>query len=216
MSRQIVVNLGLPKSGTTTLARALREAGYTVADYRIRRRDTEDKALHGRYVAGRMYHSYFTTGDPLSELADFDAFTEISLLNKGQSFWPQTDFGVIEAIRAQHPGAMFLASARDPRDHAMSLLRWSDLGSNRLPKHTIPGLPRGFGTTTHERARWISAHHAFLRAIFAGAPNFLEYDIADTEAPAKIGAFLGRDLPWWGRLNANTGGKTSEFSQGVS
>ena len=201
----IVINLGLPKSGTTTLARALREAGFTVADYRIRKHQTDNPEIRGRWVGGRMYHNYYTSGDPLENLGEFDAFTEISMLRKGYSFWPQTDFGVIQAIRSHHPGVMFLASTRDPKDHAMSLLRWSDLGAHRLPMLTVPGLPRGFGETNHERARWITAHHAFLRHLFDGAPNFLEYDIGDPEAPDKIAAFLRRDLPWWGRLNANRG-----------
>ena len=205
MSRPVVVNLGLPKSGTTTLARALREAGFTVADYRLRRSDAGQTRRRGRYVAGRIYSGYFTHGDPLHELSEYNAFSEISMIRAAQSFWPQTDFGVIDAIEKHHPGVRFLASARDPQAQSMSLLRWSDLGANRLPKLTVPGLPRGFGETGHERIRWIEAHHAFLRRIFAGRDNFLEYDIADPQAPAKIGAFLGRDLPWWGRLNANKG-----------
>lgn len=204
MSELVVVNLGLPKSGTTTLAQALRKAGFQVADYRIRRRDTARAELRGRFVAGQMYHGYFTSGDPLETLSEFDAFTEISLMRRGHSIWPQTDWGVIDAIRTHHPGARFLASARDPMDQAMSMLRWSDMGTERLPRSTVPGLPRGYGQTTHERARWIEAHHSFLRRVFAGESAFLEYDVADEEAPQKIGVFLGRDLPWWGRLNASS------------
>ena len=36
MSRLRVVNLALPKTGTTTLTDALRQAGLTVADWKIR------------------------------------------------------------------------------------------------------------------------------------------------------------------------------------
>ena len=36
MSRLRIVNLALPKTGTTTLTDALRQAGLTVADWRIR------------------------------------------------------------------------------------------------------------------------------------------------------------------------------------
>ena len=203
MTRAVVVNLGLPKSGTTTLARALREAGYKVADYRIRWRDTENKALRGRYVGGQMYHGYFATGDPLSSLAEFNGFSEIGVTRGNLSYWPQTDWGVISALRKHHPGIRFLASTRAPKDQALSMLKWSDMGIERLPKLTVPGLPRGFGHTNLERAQWITAHHAFLRHVFTGADDFLEYDIADTEAPGKIAAFLGHDMPWWGRLNSN-------------
>ncbi|WP_137700227.1 sulfotransferase [Marimonas lutisalis] len=210
MNDPIVINLGLPKSGTTTLAQALRKAGFRVADYRIRRRDTEQPALRGRFVAGQMYKGYFASGDPLETLTEFNAFTEISMMRKGHSIWPQTDWGIIDALRQHHPDVRFLASARDPQDQAMSMLRWSDMGTERLPRSTVPGLPRGYGQTTHERARWIAAHHAFLRKVFEGDSAFLEYDVADAGAPAKIGEFLGRELPWWGRLNANDGGKTSK------
>lgn len=203
MSRQIVINLGLPKSGTTTLARALREAGFNVADYRIRRRDTENAALHGRFVAGQLYDGYFTSGDPLEQLAEFDAFTELSVMRRGHSIWPQTDWGLIDAIRSHHPGAMFLASSRDAVEQSASMLRWSDMGSTRLPRSTIPGLPRGYGHDPAHQTRWIKAHHAFLARVFSGERNFLQFDIADPDAPKQIAAFLGRDLPWWGRLNAN-------------
>ncbi|MDU8926688.1 hypothetical protein RXV86_04745 [Alisedimentitalea sp. MJ-SS2] len=217
MSLPIVINLGLPKSGTTTLARALREAGFTVADYRIRPADTENPELRGRFVGGLIYEGYFTTGDPLEHLEDFNAFTEINKLRRGHSFWPQTDFGVIEAIRQHHPSTRFLASSRNPRDHAMSLLRWSDLGSHRLPKLTVPGLPVGYGETGQERARWISAHHAFLDRIFDGDPNYLKFDIANPEAREKIAAHLGCDLPWWGRLNVNsTDSKSNNISKVAS
>lgn len=203
MSRQIVINLGLPKSGTTTLAHALRKAGYKVADYRIRWRDTENGALRGRFVGGQMYRGYFESGDPLQTLGEFDGFSEIGMTRGSLSFWPQTDWGLISAIRNHHPGVKFLASARSPKDQALSMLKWSNMGIERLPKHSIPGLPRGFGQTNLQRAQWISGHHAFLAQVFAGADDFLEFDIADITAPAQISAFLGRDLPWWGRLNTN-------------
>ena len=196
-----VVNLGLPKSGTTTLAHALRLTGMTVADYRIRRRQTEDTTLHGAYVARLFYRGYFHSGDPLDGLDHFDAFTEISSLREGQSLWPQMDWGLIDALRRHHPGLRFLASWRDPHAMSDSMLRWSDLGTQRLPQGHIPGLPRGYGQTTAERVRWIEAHYDHLRVLFRDDPRFLIYDVADPEAAQKIGAHIGRVLPWWGRAN---------------
>ena len=46
-----IVNLGLPKSGTTTLAEALRQAGLTVADHRFGRRDLPAPVLRRMFVA---------------------------------------------------------------------------------------------------------------------------------------------------------------------
>ncbi len=199
-----VINLGLPKSGTTTLGLALKRAGLKVADYKIRRGNSMAPELAGSFVARQLYDGYFQTGDPLARLGAFDALSEISVLNAAQCLWPQTDFGLISALRARYPEMRFLASSRNPREMSGSMLRWSDLGTERLPRGEIPGMPRGYGQTTLERVQWIEAHHAFLRAVFAGDPHFLEYDVADPQAPARIGAHLGLTLPWWGKANENT------------
>lgn len=198
-----VINLGLPKTGTTTLARALRLAGYKVADHRIRRKQTDDPSLHRAFVADLLYKGRFETGDPASCMGPFDALTEISLLRGGRSLWPQMDYGLIAALRAHHPHLKFLATWRDPFKLSQSILAWSDLGLARLPKNPVPGLPEGYGETTKERTLWIEGHYAFLDAIFAGSDALLTIDIEDPEAPEKIGAHIGRDLPWWGHKNRN-------------
>ena len=181
--------------------RALKIAGLKTADYRIRRRQTKDTNLHGAYVGKLIYDGYFHSGDPLALMDEFDAFTEVNVLREGMSLWPQTDWGVIVAIRKHHPGARFLLSSRDPRAISDSMLRWSNLGLERLPQNAIPGLPRGYGETGQERVRWIEAHHAHIRRLFEGSDDFLEYDVAAKSAQRRISAFLGIELKWWGRAN---------------
>lgn len=203
MSRLRVINLGLPKSGTTTLARALRKAGLHVADHRIKPMQADNAALHGRFVGEMMYDGYFLRGDPLEGLDDFDGFAEINALRGERSIWPQFDFGLIEAIRAHHPGVRFLASWRDPAAISDSMLRWTNLGTERIPAADIPGLPAGYGVTTRERVTWIAGHYAALGRFFDGACDFLQYDVAAPQTPERIGAFLGRPLPWWGKTNVN-------------
>ncbi|KIC48548.1 hypothetical protein [Tateyamaria sp. ANG-S1] len=198
-----VVNLGLPKTGTTTLARALRRTGMRVADHRIRPRQTENTELHDAFVADLLYRGYFETGDPGFYFDGFDGISEMSLLREGRSLWPQMDFGLIMAIRAHHPGVKFLASSRDPFNLSQSMLAWSDLGTARLPAGNIPGLPEGFGETSVERMQWIEAHYAHLRAIFRDDEDFLEYDIADPDAKDLIGGFLETPIHWWGKTNVN-------------
>ncbi|WP_212525212.1 sulfotransferase [Actibacterium sp. MT2.3-13A] len=203
MAELKVVNLGLPKSGTTTLGEALRRAGLRVADWRIRAGQSADNRLNRAFVGKLMYQGYFETGDPLSLMPEFDAFTEIDIVRQGLNLWPQTDWGLIAAIRAHHPGARFILTHRDPAKLSDSMGRWSNLGKTRLPGNAIPGLPQGYGATDAERIRWIEGHYAFCRRVFEGAADFLEYDVADAEAPARIGDFLGIALPWWGVANAN-------------
>lgn len=210
MSRMRVINLGLPKTGTTTLARALRRAGLHVADWRIRPTQTKREGIHGRFVGRVMYRDYFGNGDPLSRLDDFDAFTEISALSGGHGYWPQTDWALIDAIQRHHPGARFLLSYRDPLKTAHSMIKWQDLGTSRLPNNNVPGLPRSFGTTPEELAHWIEGHATFCRHVFAGCDNFLEYQIESTDAKTQIGNFLGLTLPWWGHANKRIGPRTHD------
>lgn len=204
MSRLRVINLGLPKTGTTTLSKALRRASMRVADWRIRGRQTKNPDIVGKHVGSLVYQSYFDTGDPLAALDEFDAITEMSYVKFNFNAWPQTDWAVLSAIMKHHPGARFLMSFRDPAATAHSMKNWSNLGEKRLPGSSIPGLPRGFGHTEAELVRWIEGHFAFCRHVFSGSDRFLEYNIEDPDAAQKIGQFLDRDLPWWGQVNKNT------------
>ena len=209
MSAFQIVNLGLPKTGTTSLARALKIAGYRVADHRIRPRQTQTNALKDAFVADLLYRGYFETGDPAAHFEDFTALTELSCLRKGKSLWPQMDFGMIDAIRKHHPNVRFLASRRDSWDVSQSMLAWSDLGTDRLPTSDIPGLPEGYGDTSRERIQWIDGHYAHLNALFAGDPAFLEYNVADPNSHRSVATHIGADLPWWGHANSNTATKAS-------
>lgn len=204
MSRPWIINLGLPKSGTTTLARALRRAGLRCADFRIRQGQLADPHLVGTYVADLLYRGYFASGDPLQHLEGFDALSEVSLLREGRSVWPQMDWALLDTLRRRYPGLHFVASRRAPLAMSDSMLRWSDLGIRRLPDSAVPGLPAGFGATTAERVRWINGHYDALAQFFAGSPRYLAYDTSAPDAALMLGRFLGRDLPWWGRANANT------------
>ncbi|MEO8531247.1 MAG: sulfotransferase, partial [Deltaproteobacteria bacterium] len=195
-----LINLGLPKSGTTTLAEALTKAGMRVADWKVR----VGKAKVPCFVGQLMYQSYFETGDPLELLDKFDAFTEIDIVMRGFNLWPQFDWGLLSAIRAHHPGARFLLTTRDPAKQSDSMHRWTNLGTHRLPTNAIPGLPEGYGGTHAQRIRWIEGHVAFCRKIFGADKDFLELSIEDPDAKAKLEDFSGISLPWWGIANANT------------
>lgn len=212
MTRLRVINLGLPKSGTTSLGEALKHAGLKVADWRIRAGQSQGDKLKRAFVGRLMYRGYFENGDPLSLMDEFDAFTEIDIVRDGLNLWPQTDWGLLAAIRAHHPGAKFVLTYRDPAKTSNSMARWSNLGRTRLPNAAIPGLPEGWGKTDSERIRWIEGHSAFCRQVFGNSTDFLEYDIEDTDAQAKVSEFLNIEIPWWGVANANEK-KPAEISE---
>lgn len=198
-----VVNLGLPKTATSTLSRALRMAGLKTVDHKVRRMMTDDPALQKRFTADLIYRGYFHAGDPLHLLDAFDAFCEISTLRDEASLWPQTDWAVIEAIARHHPGVRFVATWREPFDVSQSMLKWTNMGTERVPRLSVPGLPPGYGETTRERMQWIEGHYAFLDRVFAGDDRYLRLDMAAEDARTGLAAHIGRDVPWWGRENVN-------------
>ncbi len=204
MSRLRIVNLALPKTGTTTLTDALRHAGLTVADWKIRPGQSTRSDIPRMHLGKIIYEDYFASGDPLSRLGEFDAINEMSAVREDRSLWPQTDWALLQAIQTHHPGVKFVLTTRDPAKTADSMMRWNNLGKRRLPQADIPGLPRGFGRSENELEHWLSGHYAFCRHVFAGAENFLEYDIEDDDAPQKLSSYLGIDLPWWGKSNQGT------------
>jgi hypothetical protein len=194
-----VFNLGLPKTGTTTFARALSEAGLKIADFRVRKHQTKDPEIRGRFVAELLYEGYYNTGNPMAKLEEqFDGVSEMSALQKSLNLWPQMDFGIIMALRKNYPDAKFVATWRDSFLTSQSMLGWSDLGLERLPSANIIGLPPGFGETTKERETWIDTHYAHLDHIFDGDENYMKFDIAAPDAQDVLSNFLNIDLPWWG------------------
>ncbi|WP_235823755.1 sulfotransferase [Actibacterium lipolyticum] len=202
--------MGLPKSGTTTLGEALKQAGLRVADWRIRAGQSDDDRINRRFVGKLMYDGYFENGDPLSMMPEFDAFTEIDVIRNGLNLWPQCDWGLLCAIRDRYPNAKFILTYRDPAKLSDSMGRWSNMGRTRLPSNAIPGLPEGYGGTDAERIRWIEGHYAFCRKVFDDTDGFLEYDVEDEDAPNKVSRFLDLELPWWGVANANTRNQAEE------
>ncbi len=213
MSRLRIVNLGLPKSGTTTLSRALRRAGFSVADWKVREHQSDDAAIVNEHVGALLYQGYFNTGDPLYHLEKFDAVNEMSVVRYDRNLWPQMDWGLIAAIQDNHPKTKFLLSRRDPVATAASMRQWHSMGNKRLPKLNVPGLPNGFGKQDGQLERWIEGHYRFCNRVFAGADNFFEFDIADPDASTKIGDFIGKPLPWWGRANNRSSKMTPDTEE---
>jgi hypothetical protein len=107
----------------------------------------------------------------------------------------------LAAIEHHHPDVRFVLSRRAPADVASSIMRWNNLGKERLPRANVPGMPQGFGASEAELIQWIEGHYAFCDRIFQGQSNFLAYRPDDPQTPARIGAFLGLKLNWWGKAN---------------
>ncbi|MBP0480932.1 sulfotransferase family protein [Sagittula salina] len=206
-----LVNLGLPKTGTTTLAHALVRAGWTVADHKVRRVHTREPGLGGTFIGRQLYNGYFACGNPFLHLDPvYDALTEISVLNGDTSVWPQCDYPLLKAMRLQRPDMLFVATWRPAAETSDSMRRWNTMGTDRLPMGNIPGLPKGYGGEDAERIRWIAGHYDMLRDLFGDDPRYIELPVGAADARERLSAHIGIALPWWGRLNANPNANPAE------
>lgn len=196
----MIINLGLPKSGTTTFSTALTRAGLRVADHKV----PSDQNDQGRKFVGQLiYEGYFDHLNPLHHFEHYDAISEMNTLNAGQVLWPQMDFGLLSVIQDLYPDVKFVATTRDAEKICDSMNRWHGMGTRRLPKFNVPGLPAGWGAADRHKLLWITAHYAALERYFSAQDNFLMLDVSAPDARTRLETFIGRDLPWWGVANAN-------------
>ncbi|MEQ5868601.1 sulfotransferase family protein [Sagittula sp. NFXS13] len=195
-----IVNLGLPKTGTTTFARALQEAGLFVADHRVRGEHTDDTRIRRDFVGAGIYTSWYATGNPLELLDFYDALTEISGLKPPLALFPQCDYALLKAMRDKNPDVKFVTTTRPPEAICASMDNFRNMGK-RVAQANIPGLPHGFGKDWTERVTWIETMLDMHRDVFAGRDNYLQLDVGAPDAAEKLSAFIGLPLPWWGREN---------------
>jgi len=181
--------IGFPKSGTTSLTRALEMSGLKAAHWQ------DDKF---RFVGQLIYHAVVNGLDPFAHLTDYDAVTQadVCLPRKQKNYWPNLDFAILAAIRRAHPTCLFLLNYRRPEAICESLMRWRGM-QQRLVGSDIPGLPVGAGGTTEQLINWIENHFQACRTYFANDPHFLEIDIESPDVPTQLGEALGVQIKGW-------------------
>lgn len=199
-----VLNLGLPKSGTTTLHTALNKAGLKSAHWEVKPRRW-NRLAQTQYVGVSIYKNYLDGRDPLAGLAGFDAVTQADLIVPPLSLWPQMDRSLLYRIREFHPDCLFLLLTRNPAQVADSIARWGDL-HRRLVQMGAPGLGSKMAGSKSGLRDWISQHNAQIRDDFGKDPNFLELEVTDADGQGKLSERMGFKLPWWGVANTNLSG----------
>lgn len=189
--------IGFPKSGTTSLTRALIKSGIKSAHWRLPRK--------GQFVGAQIYQAIYAGLDPFAYLPGFEAVTQadVCIPSLSLNLWPNLDFAVLSAIRRAHPACLLLLNYRDPEAIADSIIKWEDL-QERLTISDIPGLPRGIGGERRELIVWIENHFDACRRYFGRDDNFLELDIESPDVPERLGRALGTEIVGWGNFKAIT------------
>lgn len=163
-----VFGIGLNKTGTRSLAMALRLLGYRT----LHKGDEATSALVDRAARERV--------PLLTHLGDkFDAYLDVHGL--------VVRFAELDA---QYPGSRFILTTRAEADWLASRERHAAANQQR------PGYTGSFRTV--DRAAWREereAHHAAALAYFGGRPELLVIDIPGGDGWEVLAPFLGVTVP---------------------
>lgn len=175
-----ILCIGFPKSGTTTLYKALESAGLDAVH-----RHRPGKIASG-YVLYRGYmNTYKWQGDSI--------ITQLDTCLKGLNVWPQLDY---EFLRWANERSKLILQMRSPEKILRSIKNHGDL------RERITYAPGLFGgrTTDNDVLVWIRRHYERVLRIL---PDILAIQIDDPEAPSIISKYLNLDISWWGVANAS-------------
>ncbi|MDZ7735903.1 MAG: hypothetical protein U5P41_07235 [Gammaproteobacteria bacterium] len=180
--------IGLPKTGTTTLYKALCSAGL----HAVRRHQP------GKPAAGYIMHRNLLHGRPLLHgMETVEAVTQPDTCLHGMNVWPQMDADFLCRVRAEFPRCTFILQARDTELTLASIRAHGDLRERIV---YAPGL-YGAATTDNDIRAWIGRHYDSALEVIATLGG-VTFDIASPEAPAALMQAMDIDIGWWGRANA--------------
>ena len=192
--------VGLPKSGTTTLHKAMTSAGLNSFHW-----------ANKTGVCGQlMYRGLIYKNDPLHYLRKFDEITQadVCLPHQSLNFWPQLDFSMLAKIRILYPDLVLILNKREPEKIYNSMTKWHNM-HNRIRISDVPGFPQGFGATRDEFIRWISNCYDAFEYFFSSDQRFVAGYIDDPDFKAEIEEVLGVNFAWWGVAGKSTSADTS-------
>jgi hypothetical protein len=159
--------IGFHKTGTSSMAQALR-----ILNYRV----TGPNGQNDPDIARNVYKM-------AAKLAKrYDAFQD--------NPWPI----IYRWCHEQYPDAKFILTIRDPEKWYKSQ---GNFGEQVTPmRQWIYGPEAGSPAGNRERyLERYNAHNADVREYFEGSSNFLEIDITSGESWERLCAFLGKPIP---------------------
>ena len=187
-------NLGLPKSGTTSLHELLNGNNITSSHWKVNKNET-GRAKEKDYVAQVIYDNH------LNNKKIFDGFEktiaisqcDVCLPQIGLNLWPQFDQIILEKIINQYPKCKLLLLKRSPKKVISSIRKWNDLYM-RIVISDISGLPSWEGSDDNSLLNWINWHYKSIEKKFLDYENFLSVDIESKDSIKILYDFLEIDI----------------------
>jgi hypothetical protein len=209
-----ILNLGMPKGGSTTLQAFFNCAGWNTGH------NQEGGCMERSLRAGKppIAGCRLTKGK--------QALLQLDVQIPPQCFFPQISF--LDEIHQEKPHATFVMNFRPVDDWIRSARAWNGGLANRWGRpdfiSKIPGLVKdqgreeikGEALTQQEIRNWLCGHVKHVREFVKQYPThkLIELDLYDTEGSSKVMASLfSANETCWGQSNANKrlGKKTKRY-----
>lgn len=168
MSKNKVFCIGFQKTGTSSMAKALKQLGYSV---------TGPNGVNDPEIPKKVHR------ETAKLMKRFDAFQD--------NPWPQ----MYQWCHEKYPAAKFILTIRDTEKWYNSALKQFGDSSTHM-REWIYG--KGKGSPINNRDCWIeryTRHNAEVVEYFKGKENFLILDITQSGAWEKLCPFLGMPVP---------------------
>ena len=185
-SRRFVINIGMPKAGTSSLTSFLNQQGYECAHWKA----------NGIYVGIEVRRHLFSNA-----LKDFNCFTQLDYCewvskaeNISRCIWPQRE--MLTEFVSSFPKAKFVYTTRNASTWLDSVSRWGDL-LDRIRFSNTPGLQ--YGASDDEVKKWYevsrNAAQLFFQQTGKGNQLFvLPVEKSQIMAPDLLAFLFGEDI----------------------
>eukprot|EP01138_Halocafeteria_seosinensis_P015593 gb/GECG01015913.1/.p1 GENE.gb/GECG01015913.1/~~gb/GECG01015913.1/.p1 ORF type:complete len:279 (+),score=11.55 gb/GECG01015913.1/:1-837(+) len=190
-----IINLGFPKTGTTSLHSYYKAIGRRSVHngYRVGR--NKNKRKHAVHSIRRAYAKGLYLLHYLNK-AGFDAFAQIDHCDHGDCLLPQVS--LLDTLLRQYHDSCFVLNVRRIPDLILSMTHWAEntpRGSylKRLSKANLDGLPAGVGRRYSDIYSWISNHYERVISRLQGDCNFIVYNIS-RDGVDKLNSFFGSNF----------------------
>jgi hypothetical protein len=213
-----ILNMGMPKCGSTTLFQFFQCAGYRATHQdntdNICMRDAVASGLPPISTCAPKVQAFLQldTEVPIGYMGVFHVTTKNGTReqkrfrdtrNRDECFFPQVS--LLDEIHKDAPNATFLLNFRPIQDWIRSVENWQDM-KRRLTLCNIPGFPRGVGSEAGELAQWWCSHVTHVRKFVEQYPShvLVELDLYDDEKNSNVMAELFQTDPsCWNHANVS-------------
>ena len=186
-----VIVVGLPKTGTTSVARYFKCGGGRRVSHWL----CKDNELCGPIIRNNVRSGK----PPLFETGNFDVYAQMDVEDP-PCYFPQVE--ALDEIHKAHPNSTFIFNSRNISSWVKSVRGWNNMG-NRLTQCNITGFPAGVGKTDAELMGFYYSQLQRVRDFVALHPShrLVEVQIDSPDAGMVMKNAFGIDKKCWGRTN---------------